>query len=426
MGKGYSVTSAWVYEGSYALAHTGAQSDAVSDSITLTDGVTYLVCAYVRTVDKDAKVTVKIGELVLESTKTDAWEEFSVTMIGDGNEKVITVSATGTAYIDGISIRPFAEGNNMLNNASFDNGAWSNFTLVDSFQGRDSVISGSGSGAIVAEHAEVSVEPNCTYLYTADFYLTENAPWIYADMRDIIGEVQLRGTKVGEWHTVAAIWESGNNTSVPIRIVKENNWDDPNTAGNSSGTAYVDNITFKKVTMYEDLIEDEGIEIDPGSPESEVAIYYNNTDPIFRYGDGSRAGGGGNGYYMGDETHMFGTTTFTFTGTGFKWLSAKNIDCGIAKVTVDGGEPETVDLGNSSLITLTVFEKSGLENKEHTVTIENRRIFSTRKCFAKAGGQRVCRCEPRQSHYRRAPYKLLLQCMETASRLEGCQCEYRD
>ncbi len=155
--------------------------------------------------------------------------------------------------------------------------------------------------------------------------MTENAPRIYVDMRDIVGEVQLRGTKVGEWHTVAALWESGSNTSVPIRIVKEDNRDNPTAAGNSSGMAYVDNITFKKVTMYDDLIEDEGIELDTGSPAAEITAYYSNTDPIFRYGDGSRAGTGGNGYYMGDETHMFGT--ISFAGTGFRWLSAKNIDC---------------------------------------------------------------------------------------------------
>ncbi len=371
LGEGYSVTSLWVYEGSYALAHTGVRSEAVSDSITLTEGVTYYFSVYVRAVDENAQVTVKVGDYELTSTKTGVWETLGVKLLGDGREQAITVSATGEAYIDGVSLRPFAEADNMLRNASFDSGAWGGFTLVNSFEGRDKVISGSGGNPVSAEHTEVAVEPNCTYLYTADFYLTENAPWIYVDMRDMVGEVQLRGTKVGEWHTVAALWESGNNTSTPIRIVKELNWDNPNAAGASSGTGYVDNITFKKVTMYEDLIEDEGIELDPGSPEKEIKTYYNNTDAIFQYGASSRPGGGGGGYYMGDETHMFGTTTFTFTGTGFQWLSAKNVDCGIAKVTVDGGEPETVDLGNGSLVTTVVFEKSGLENKAHTVTIEN-------------------------------------------------------
>ncbi len=260
LGEGYSVTGTWVYEGSYALAHAGAQSEAVSDSITLTDGVTYFISAYVRAVDEDSRVTVRIGGAVMESTKTGVWEELSVKVLGDGSEQTITVSATGTAYIDGISARPFAEADNLLSNASFENGAWGSFTLVDSFQGRDQVISGSGGGVMVAEHATVPVEPNSTYLYTADFYLTENAPWVYVDMRDMVGEVQLRGTKVGEWHTVAALWESGSSTSIPIRIVKEDNWDNPNAPGNSSGTAYVDNITFKKVTMYEDLVEDEGVE----------------------------------------------------------------------------------------------------------------------------------------------------------------------
>ena len=101
-------------------------------------------------------------------------------------------------------------------------------------------------------------------LYSADFYLDADtgAPWLYADMNDAEGELQIRGTLSGEWQTVSGIWSSGSNTVTSIRLVAENNWDNPVSDSGFNGNAYIDNVSFKKVTLYEDLINDEGFESD--------------------------------------------------------------------------------------------------------------------------------------------------------------------
>lgn len=157
-----------------------------------------------------------------------------------------------------------------------------------------------------------------------------------------------------------------------VRLVKEGNWDDPNNGVPVTGSAYIDNVSFKKVTLYEDLIDDEGFEKDPETGTTTTWTMVNNTDANIQYGSGSTPGGGGPGYHEGDETHMYGETTYTFTGTGIRWLSAKNVDCGVADVYIDGVLDKTVDLYNDSLVNATVYEKTGLENKEHTIKIVNK------------------------------------------------------
>ena len=373
LDEGYSVTSIWVYEGSYALQHTGAESKAVSEEFELEDGVTYYVSAFVRNANADASVKLNVGGFDIESTTNGKWEELSVNVLGDGSTDKVTITATGDAYIDGISVRPFKEGEELLTNGDFATSGWG-FTWLEEFEGHKGVLKTSANAGVeaVGAPASPSVEPNSYYLYSADFYLEEGAPWLYADMNDAQGEVQIRGTKTGEWQTVSAIWSSGSNMSTPIRLVKEGNWDDPNNGVPVTGSAYIDNVSFKKVTLYEDLIDDEGFEKDPETGTTTTWTMVNNTDANIQYGNGSTPGGGGPGYHEGDETHMYGETTYTFTGTGIRWLSAKNVDCGVADVYIDGVLDKTVDLYNDSLVNATVYEKTGLENKEHTIKIVNK------------------------------------------------------
>lgn len=70
LDEGFSVTSIWVYEGSYALEHTGAQSQAVSREIELEQEVTYYVSAWVRNSTADDSVKISIGGFDLESRHT--------------------------------------------------------------------------------------------------------------------------------------------------------------------------------------------------------------------------------------------------------------------------------------------------------------------------------------------------------------------
>lgn len=375
LGDGFSVTSTWVYEGSYAMEHNGAESQAVSEEITLEDGVTYYVSAYVRRADADAAVTVNFDGFDLKSTKTGKWEELSVNVAGDGQAHKITVTATGTAQIDGISIRPFKEGEELIQNGDFATSGWSGMTWVSEYKGHEGVVRGDAANGIqVSSGSAVTVEQNSYYLYAADFYVEENGPWLYADMNDAAGEVQIRGTKTGEWQTVSGVWSSGSNTSTAIRLVKEPNWDDPTSSANVTGAGYIDNVSLKKITLYEDLIGDGGFEKYVSGEAKDDWTYVNNTDESINYGEGSKGGGGGAGYYNGDETHMYGETTYTFTGTGIRWMAAKNVDCGVAEVSIDDGTVETVDLYNSSLITGVVYEKKGLSEGEHTIKIVNTNV----------------------------------------------------
>lgn len=184
----------------------------------------------------------------MESESSGKWEELSAIVLGDGSKQKITITAIGDAQIDGISVRPFKEGEDLLG-ATFDNsnapfmGEW-----LAEFEGHDGVVKLTGTDVTTAS-VNVSVDPNSFYLYSADFYLEENPPWIYIDMNDAVNEVQVRGTKIGEWHNVTGIWSSGSNSSTPLRLVKENNGDNPSGGANVTGAAYVDNISFKKVTL---------------------------------------------------------------------------------------------------------------------------------------------------------------------------------
>ncbi|MDP2422760.1 MAG: matrixin family metalloprotease [Bacteroidales bacterium] len=65
------------------------------------------------------------------------------------------------------------------------------------------------------------------------------------------------------------------------------------------------------------------------------------------------------------------TVQVTFEGTGVDWLTAVNHTGGIATVSVDGGEPETVDLyyGGGTTYKRKVWGVSGLTEGTHVVTI---------------------------------------------------------
>jgi hypothetical protein len=59
----------------------------------------------------------------------------------------------------------------------------------------------------------------------------------------------------------------------------------------------------------------------------------------------------------------------TFTGTGFHWYVVEGPLMGKARVTVDGGSPETVDLYSASL-TAAAISRAGLTPGNHTLRIE--------------------------------------------------------
>ena len=65
------------------------------------------------------------------------------------------------------------------------------------------------------------------------------------------------------------------------------------------------------------------------------------------------------------------SVTIAFTGTGLDWIARKGSSSGIARVTLDGTTPVTVDLYNSStLYKQRVWSSGLLTSGAHTVKIE--------------------------------------------------------
>ena len=77
-------------------------------------------------------------------------------------------------------------------------------------------------------------------------------------MNDREGEIQLRATgtdTLRDWEYVCGLWYSGNETETQIRIIKEDNWDNPEQSI-SGGSAFVDDVCMVRVDAGEELIQD--------------------------------------------------------------------------------------------------------------------------------------------------------------------------
>ena len=65
------------------------------------------------------------------------------------------------------------------------------------------------------------------------------------------------------------------------------------------------------------------------------------------------------------------TATFAFKGTAVSWIGARGTQSGIARVSLDGGAPATVDLYSpTEQIQAEVYRATGLADRTHTLTIE--------------------------------------------------------
>jgi len=102
------------------------------------------------------------------------------------------------------------------------------------------------------------------------------------------------------------------------------------------------------------------------------------TDPSVTFtgdwaqGDRSQLWSGGTAAGSLTQGHQ---ATFTFTGTGIRWLSARGRTTGIARVFLDGAFVSEVDTyvmdpDHPVLVQAGVFTATGLANTSHTLTIE--------------------------------------------------------
>jgi hypothetical protein len=107
-------------------------------------------------------------------------------------------------------------------------------------------------------------------------------------------------------------------------------------------------------------------------PPPPALTRYQDTHPWLTYAGAwsystTSSASGGSFRYL-DKT---GSASITFDGTSFNWVARKSPSYGIAKVTVDGGEPLMVDLYSAtSDYAKSVWDTGTLDAGTHTVTIE--------------------------------------------------------
>ncbi len=105
----------------------------------------------------------------------------------------------------------------------------------------------------------------------------------------------------------------------------------------------------------------------------------NATDQIIYAGDKVIHDGPG-GYLAGTQLHNTtlsyikkGTVSFTFNGTGIRWMGHKESNHGKTKITLDGVDFGTADQATSGHVyqSFILFEKTDLQPGEHTITLTN-------------------------------------------------------
>jgi hypothetical protein len=116
---------------------------------------------------------------------------------------------------------------------------------------------------------------------------------------------------------------------------------------------------------------------DPLGNSTTTHSLINDTDGSVKYShrQWSYASDRSFGEYRGDAhyTQVPGATaTFTFFGSAVEYITTKDQDRGIVKISVDGGEPDTVNTYNATrTANLAAWSKSGLSQGQHRVTITN-------------------------------------------------------
>lgn len=101
---------------------------------------------------------------------------------------------------------------------------------------------------------------------------------------------------------------------------------------------------------------------------------HQDTDPAIAYGTGWIAGNRDKAYSEGAsaESDMLGAqATFTFQGTGIRWIGARGPQTGIAKISLDGSFVTNVDTyAPTEGVQHTDFSVQGLSAGSHTLTIQ--------------------------------------------------------
>ncbi len=179
--------------------------------------------------------------------------------------------------------RSVTYGNNLIDNPSFENSNNWGFT-GNLFRTKEKTKSGSyslkcnarGQAVCVSNTATISVKPDTDYLLSGYVYRTDNSAWAYIDMNDRAGEVQLLDiSSYGSFNYVSGVWNSGNSTSLNVRIVVEPNYTiNQHQKEGITGDIYFDDISLKEV-IYDAYSET------PANLSSSAKYYALENDDIY-------------------------------------------------------------------------------------------------------------------------------------------------
>ena len=172
-------------------------------------------------------------------------------------------------------------GENLINNSSFENNQ--NWTYGSNMsRSTDKANSGSysvkctarGQAVTVTTTQTISVTQNTDYILSGYVYRSDNSAWAYIDMNDRTGEVQLLDTSTyGSWNYVSGIWNSGDSTSLQVRLVVEPNY----TINQHLKEGITGDIWFDDVTLVP-VIYDSYSEIPPSLSASAKSYTLENSD----------------------------------------------------------------------------------------------------------------------------------------------------
>lgn len=145
---------------------------------------------------------------------------------------------------------------NLISNSSFETSSdWGFYGNM--FRSNDNKNTGEyslkcnarGQSVCICATSKINVEKNTDYMLSGYIYRADNSAWAYIDMNDRSLELQLLDiSKHGSWQYVSGVWNSGDSTSLQIRLVVEPNYTiNQHQKEGITGDIWFDDIGFTKI-----------------------------------------------------------------------------------------------------------------------------------------------------------------------------------
>ena len=236
------------------ILHAGAETSMALGRTVGRAGDVFTLSALVKGEGSGSITTDNGAALVLTPSADYTQLSTQFTVDADGVIK-LALTVTNELCIKDITLNKAMDATELVPNGDFEGmGGFGDGVEGTAASGKKAL--NIGPTNMYTKQITVPIEKNTWYLYSADMMRERDGHWLYVDMCDIDGELQLRAKSAGVWEHAAGIWFSGERTSVELRIVVELNYDDPSNGTIDASNSYIDNISFKKVSAGDNLIAD--------------------------------------------------------------------------------------------------------------------------------------------------------------------------